>query len=920
MKLKINHKRLFLVAPLITIIWLLVIYFIKDIYPFGSGTIIDYDLYQGGVPAMYYVYDALHSGSFFYDFTTAGGFGRDSLLSLFSLDNLFLFFFSRDMLINAISLLLIIKLAFISFTASYSFSKIFEKLPIPWVILLSLIFTFSGYNMQYFTNTGWLDAVALYPLIILFTLNLFKGKSKIPYLVVLSYLLIFNTYMAFFVVLSLIVFGGLYVFIVAGKSKLGKNTYALGVATIASLLASGCSLYRNFSSIFGTARFDMIGLGAEGEAAESSSYSVIWDLLGSSNNLEISSLFMLLGVEFAIACLILMWFNFRKNKNSRKYTVYFTLVFAALLLQIFVKGVNLLWHGGSYVCFPFRNGYMLTFFGCCIIGYFIIGFDLSYNSKYKVKILNLIIPILCTFSFVFIVPYILTLYQTLENFNVLSDNGTLKTGILMFPYGMMLLALTAGFLLFRVITNRNFRTVLTCALLILPLGVLSFRLVGNAEGSERTETYNQYYEDCFDVRENVTGNNEFERVCNPDLALITNYPYISGVPSLSNWTHSLSSNHIHAFVRMGFSSVYTRILDSGGTVFSKALLRITDTVSKSKLNNKLYYETRLSQGGYHYYSAKYILPVGLLFNENITKLSFEDFSNCFEYQNAVYNSLTGDSDLFIKTTPEIKDEKYSVNGKDYFGNKSDEENICKLTTSIRISNDSVVYLQLYRGEENKCFIRDITVNGKKLIVPNASKNYGKNTRFPVGFNNNILEIGCFGNEVVELVFNIVNGNAKNPVLYSMDLQKMQTLCENSVKNDYKVSSDSISLSVSSVSDNKILFIPLTYEDEWECTVNGEPTKPVCILNNFIGIKADKGENNIQLTYSHRSVYLNAVLTALCFFLAAALLSAENKLKRVPKFVTSLMSIAFVSIFIVTAVVLYLVPVLYFAFALGYGAY
>lgn len=916
MKLKINHRWLLLVAPLIAVIWLLVIYFIKGIYPFGSGTVIDYDLYQGGVPSLFYVYDALHSGSFFYDFSTAGGFGRDTLLSLFAPDNLFMFFFSRDMIINAISLLLIIKLALISFTASYSFSKIFNTLPMPWVILLSLIYTFSGYNMQYFTNTGWLDIVALYPLVILFTLNLFKGKSKIPYFVVMSYLLIFSTYMSFFVVLSLIVFGGLYIFIVDKKNKLRNNAYALGVATIAPLFASAYSLYQNFGSIFGTARFDMIGIGAESETAESSHYSTILGFLDSPNNLEISSLFMLLGIEFSLVCLILMWFNFRKNKSSRKYTVFFTLVFVALLLQIFVKGVNLLWHGGSYVCFPFRNGYMITFFGCCIIGFFIGRFDLSRNRKSNVKLLNLIIPILCTFSFVLIVPYISTFYKTLENFNVLNDNSLLKTGILMYPFGLMLLAVTLGYLLFRLISNRGFRTLLSCALIIITLAAVSLRLIGNAEGSERAKTFNQYYKDCFDVRENIADNNEFERVCNPDLALITNYPYISKVPSISNWTHSLSSEHIHAFIRMGFSSVYTRVLDSGGTVFSKALLRVTDTVSKSKLSNMLYDEIRLSQEGYHYYGNKYVLPVGLLFNDNVTKLSFEDYSNCFEYQNSIYESLTQDSGLFKKATLEIKNEKNTDKTINYFGTKFNEDKACILTTSIKITDASMIYLQLYRGDENNCIIKDIKVNGEKLFVPDSGKNYGKNTRFPVSFNNNILEIGCFKNEEVELVFNIVNGNAKNLILYTMDLKKMQTLCENSAENAYTVASDSVALSVSSVNDNKVLFIPLTYEDEWECTVNGEPTKPVRILNNFIGIKVNSGENNIKLSYSHTPAYLNAVLTSLLFLFALALLCVEKKIKKVPKFVMSLMSIAFISIFIASVTMLYWVPLLYFAFALA----
>ncbi|MDO4831756.1 MAG: hypothetical protein Q4A46_09840, partial [Clostridia bacterium] len=79
---KINKKYVWLIAPIITIIWILVLYYIKGIYPFGSGTIIDHDLFAGDVPALFYKYDVLHGGNFFYDFTTAGGFGRNSLFEI----------------------------------------------------------------------------------------------------------------------------------------------------------------------------------------------------------------------------------------------------------------------------------------------------------------------------------------------------------------------------------------------------------------------------------------------------------------------------------------------------------------------------------------------------------------------------------------------------------------------------------------------------------------------------------------------------------------------------------------------------------------------------------------------------------------------------------------------------------------------
>ena len=94
-KLKNKFKPMWLIAPAIVVVWMLVMYFIKDIYPFGEATLIGYDLRHGNLPAMYYVYDAWHSGDFsrlFYDFTTAGGFSREILFTLFQPRFLFTLF------------------------------------------------------------------------------------------------------------------------------------------------------------------------------------------------------------------------------------------------------------------------------------------------------------------------------------------------------------------------------------------------------------------------------------------------------------------------------------------------------------------------------------------------------------------------------------------------------------------------------------------------------------------------------------------------------------------------------------------------------------------------------------------------------------------------------------------------------------
>lgn len=47
---------------------------------------------------------------------------------------------------------------------------------------------------------------------------------------------------------------------------------------------------------------------------------------------------------------------------------------AAMVLPVFFEAVNLIWHRGTYVCFPMRYGYMLVFAVICMAAARVPGF------------------------------------------------------------------------------------------------------------------------------------------------------------------------------------------------------------------------------------------------------------------------------------------------------------------------------------------------------------------------------------------------------------------------------------------------------------------------------------------------------------------------------------------------------------------
>ncbi len=919
MKKKLNFKPIWLVAPAIVIVWMLVMYFIKEVFPFGEGSMISYDLRHGGVPGMLYAYDAWHSGDFFrlfYDFTTAGGFGRGSLLTLFQPRFLFTIFWPREYFVQSISIFFVVEFALIAFASSYSFSKIFSKLPSPWLVLMSLMYTFCGFNMLYYTNIDWLDTVLLYPLLIVFALNMMAGKSKVPFFLVLTYLLTFNTYMAFFVVLSLVVFGGLYIFIIEDKSNRKRDVLNLGVGTGAALAGSAYSIFMFVKSVFSTARFDEGSFVIDSVSGNKENLSGIRGVLASTNELDIVSIFMFLGMAVAIVSLITMWVHFKKHRQSRKYTVFFTISIVLFVIQILFKSVMLLWHVGSYQMFPFRNGYMVAFFCCCIIGYYYSNFESFEGVKFKNSNMELLSLLPCLIAGFIAVCYVQVYSFSVTNtFNIMNTLTNLQTNSIKYPYLCFAGALCAFFLLVKLITSKALRRILTITVVVLVIGLNSLCFIARNMVMQGEALYQ--YE--MDFRDNVKKGKVLDRVNNDDSTLGLNYGYVADVPVLANWTHGLSGTHLNSFKNLGFNTYFTFMTGVGGTLFSEALMRVVQTTARNELNEELYEKTNETDKGLKFYDTKYTLPVGVVFDEKVLNLNADDFSNTYEYQEAIYNSLTGDSGLFEKMDCENISKK--VKKETVYLNKDKEDGsgkelwkeiqpIYTVTYTLNIDKKTVLYIG-NKDKNTSLEFSELKVNGELFHVyteNNVNENGKFNTAYPDIYNSGALELGVFEDETVKISIKYLSGvdGTDTVGFYAMDLNKMDALCNVFSDNGYSVEGNKISFEAEG-KENGVVFVPLSYDTSWGCMLNGKAVAPVCVLGNFIGVEVSSGTNEIVMEYSNNAILLSYLWMLLSFLAGAVVVIIDRKIK-IPKQIYTLAFVVFSVIFVGAMVVLYAMPV------------
>ena len=169
--------------------------------PFGSNSFLIIDGLHQYMPFFSVLYDKLkEGGSLFYSFRTGLGVNFLSLFSYYlsSPLNLLIVFFDKTQLNMAVSLLLVLKVTLSGLTAGVYFSSRTKK-PGITVLLCSTAYALSSYVVGYSWNVMWMDAVMIFPLVVLGIERLIEKKDGRLYGSALFYALYCNYYIAFMI-------------------------------------------------------------------------------------------------------------------------------------------------------------------------------------------------------------------------------------------------------------------------------------------------------------------------------------------------------------------------------------------------------------------------------------------------------------------------------------------------------------------------------------------------------------------------------------------------------------------------------------------------------------------------------------------------------------------------------------------------
>ena len=803
---KVLSWRLLLPAGVV-LFCVLLAYAIKGIYPFGAESVVHDDMGQCSVPIFYSIWDALHgNGSILYNLRTAGGVfisgSFEGGLSIFNI--LFFLICPRGKILESMSFFLLLKMMAASVTSMILFRSRFPGIHLFWQTILSVLYAFNPFLLQYYSNASWLEIVMILPLIFLGADKLFTQKKSGIYIFALAYSLILQLYISYMVVLFLFLDGAVYIFCLLPKAERKSSALRFGLSTLLAIALSAFSALPSFFYMTSTSRYQ-----------NTKGYLDV--LVSSAGNASSKYGMIIIMTLLPLALSFMLLFLIRKKF---KVFLYFGVSLGMFVLPVLFENINLLWHMGSYVDFSMRYAFLFHLMLLCTAGYVLQELPHKLFTGNRITHPAALAAAVCIGTAAILVMQ--KLYLT--DAKGIINGKNFRTFEIVFALCIVFYLLLVKF------GPKKLSCVLIAGFVLFESVFYTAHAV--TTGFTRKYEYSlDYIEECDVIRDTLPmADDGISRIKNLDASLNTNYPLLIDRPSMSNFTHTIPSTIKKTMQRLGYSTVYTRILDTGGTLFTDALLGYQYAISMHKLPEEDY--TFLGTSGrYMVYRSAYTLPFGSICNASI--LSNDLFSKyAFDSMNNIWHALS-DREENLVDRPQV--------------HKSVEDD--EAVFNFDVEGTKELYL-VVAGMTKRKSVR-ILVNGGVVPVPNLGE--PDNSAYTTRFNNSVLDVGEFHDTHVTVRVQRINSALSMDRIQlraaALDKSMLSDYCDNA-QNSVRVTANgrTYSITAEAKTDDAYLFLPVTYDSAIRCRVNGHSQRIERAMQNFCAIKLQKGSNTIRLRF------------------------------------------------------------------------
>lgn len=190
-----NVNKLYLLSFILPVLSMLIVYFFKDVYPFGDQMYLRSDCYHQYTPYLEILQDKLRGGgSLFYTWQIGAGMNFIGIAAYYlsSPLNLLTILWPGNMA-DIVSFFIVLKMGLSGFSTTYYLSKKFGRLDVSTVVF-GMVYALSAYFAAFSWNIMWLDCMWLLPFIILGLDRLVNEKKCKMYCIALAISIFSNYY------------------------------------------------------------------------------------------------------------------------------------------------------------------------------------------------------------------------------------------------------------------------------------------------------------------------------------------------------------------------------------------------------------------------------------------------------------------------------------------------------------------------------------------------------------------------------------------------------------------------------------------------------------------------------------------------------------------------------------------------------
>ena len=874
--------RPYAVPGIITGLVMIVILILKGIWPFGSSRIDYFDNMQQVAPLYAHLWDFMHGkASIWFDWYTGLGTNVSMSISAFSMItpfNLLLYFVPRSYILESISILTLVKMIFMSVAMYALINKKYNKLVYGLKVMFSCMYAFCGYVILYGSCfTPWMDIVAFFPLLIMAYDRMLETGKKMFYICMIALCFIINYYLSAMSLIYIFLICGIRMVVMQERKQWKETAWNVGIGTIAGIGLSAFVLVPVFAQLSSSQR----GGASKGLLSQYAGW-ITSSIVTDGAMAALQRWMMLYGLAFVIAVIIM---GIKIYKSDRRQLIYTIAMLVVALGPVLMEATNLMWHFGSYNGYTLRNGYLISFTLICVAAG--MAEKMFADIPLKGAFYRRQTAVVAVIGAVYVMVY-----------NILPINNEM----LAMAFFIMIFAVMFAVYIFMLIRKKEFNCKSVILVIALELFIGAYALIGPPKfytyEDYQIGDYVQYANDAadsLDIEESAT-----DRIVNPDISLNANYPLILRRGALSSFTAALEDDTQSYAKRWGYSKYFLWLLDSGGTVFSNAVLHVTQAVNINELDSALY-TLEKKEGDYSLYNTNYNLPFGFCVDSSFSKLDMTNV-DWITYHNRMYKAMTGDKETFVTRI---------------YPQAETAGNIKSMT--INVGSRSAIYMNIAdvkkpNADANASKLESsihVYVNGEAVVVPTLGD--VNNTAYFTDYNNNLLYLGIFENEEVQIKIEYDKPkymNQSKMTIGLLNMEKMDKLCEDFADKQTEVSytNNTLTVKINSDGTKDYALIPVIKSANWIVTLDGKTVKTKEIAGLFTGVQVHEGENTLVFTFVPKGRNAGLLITLVTLLITVACLIINHKRTiNVPVWAKYCAQYVYIGLFAIVVAAMFVVP-------------